>query len=208
MTYIQNPLSYQVPELGSKISPRQLEIIVKASELLSKKGAEGLTIKNLAHEMKFSEAALYRHFGSKEKIIVSLIEHVICQLDDLFVTIDKQMPPDHRFASYFEMLFQYFNENKNLVDVAFSDGLFEKTELTKKALHGVSNIMQKHLIPIVMDGKLSGDFPMEMNADRIIHLLLGAFRYQMQKWSIGDYKFDVQKSGIDIMLGLLSLFKK
>ncbi len=208
MTYIQNPLSYKVPETGSNISPRQLEIITKASKLLSKKGAEGLTIKNLAKEMKFSEAALYRHFGSKEKIVIALIEHVVCQFEDLFLTIDKGLPPQHRFTSYFNLLFQYFNENKNLVDVAFSDGMFEKTTDIIEAQNGISNVMQKHLIPIIMDGKLSQDFPMDMNADRIIHILIGTFRFQMQKWSISDYKFDVILSGKDIMTGLLALFKK
>jgi TetR/AcrR family transcriptional regulator, fatty acid metabolism regulator protein len=208
MTYIQNPLSYKVPETGANISPRQLEIIAKASKLLSKKGAEGLTIKNLAKEMKFSEAALYRHFKSKEKIVVALIEHEICQLEDLFMTIDKGMSPPNRYAAFFDVLFRYYQENKNLVDVVFSDGIFEKKPEILEALNGLSNVMQKHLIPIIMDGKLSQDFPMDMNADRIIHILIGTFRLQMQKWSTSDYKFDVALSGNDIMGGLLKLFKK
>jgi AcrR family transcriptional regulator len=36
------------------------------------KGIKGLTIKILAKEMGFSESAIYRHFESKEDIIVLL----------------------------------------------------------------------------------------------------------------------------------------
>ncbi len=208
MTYIQNPLSYQVPEIGGNISPRQLEIITKASKLLSKKGAEGLTIKSLAKEMKFSEAALYRHFGSKEKIVVALIENEICQMENLFLTIDKSLPPSHRYKAFFDLLFRYYQDNKNMVDVAFSEGIFDRKPEILDALNGLSNVMLKHLIPIIMDGKLNQDFPMEMNADRITHILLATFRFQMQKWSISEYKFDVVISGNDIMSGLLNLFGK
>jgi AcrR family transcriptional regulator len=37
----------------------------------------GLTIKNLAAEMGFTEAAVYRHFKSKEDIIVAMLEHLL-----------------------------------------------------------------------------------------------------------------------------------
>lgn len=207
MTYIQNPLSYKAPADAGNISNRQLEIISKASKLLSKKGSEGLTIKNLAKEMKFSEAALYRHFGSKEKIVIALLVNLIYQLDELFMSIDKEMSPSHRYNAYFDKLLTFFNENKNLTDVAFYDGLFVRTVDTREALNGISNIMQKHLIPIVMDGKLTKDFPMSLNDDRIVHIALGTFRFHMQKWSASEYQIDVERTGSDVMGALLPLFK-
>jgi AcrR family transcriptional regulator len=208
MTYKQNPLSYQAPEKAGPLSRRQEEIISKTSKLLSKKGSQGLTIKNLAKEMKFSEAALYRHFSSKEKIVVALLENLIFQLDKLFLSIDKEMPASHRYQTYFNSLFIFFEVNRDLVDVTFSEGIFEKTQETTEALNGVSSIMNKHLIPIVMAGKLSGDFPMELNAERIIHILIGTFRLQMQKWSLSNYSFDVVLTGNDVMGILLPLFKR
>ena len=57
-----------------KISDRQLEIIKAAGKILTTSGVSGLTIKNLAKEMKFSESAIYRHFTSKEEIIIALLE--------------------------------------------------------------------------------------------------------------------------------------
>ena len=58
------------------ISDRQLEIIEAAGKILTASGLSGLTIKNLAKEMKFSESAIYRHFASKEDIIISLLEYL------------------------------------------------------------------------------------------------------------------------------------
>ncbi|MFN5416495.1 MAG: TetR/AcrR family transcriptional regulator, partial [Flavobacteriia bacterium] len=58
-----------------KISNRQIELIEAAGKLLSTAGISGLTTKNLAKEMNFSESAIYRHFKSKEDIIVEMLNY-------------------------------------------------------------------------------------------------------------------------------------
>ena len=68
-----------------KISDRQLEIIEAAGKILTASGVSGLTIKNLAKEMKFSESAIYRHFTSKEEIIIALLE---------FLKVFRKLPVD------------------------------------------------------------------------------------------------------------------
>ena len=62
--------------MTTAISDRQLEIIEAAGKILTTSGVSGLTIKNLAKEMKFSESAIYRHFTSKEEIIIALLEYL------------------------------------------------------------------------------------------------------------------------------------
>lgn len=57
-----------------EITDRQQEIIEAACKILTASGVGGLTIKNLAKEMQFSESAIYRHFASKEEIIISLLQ--------------------------------------------------------------------------------------------------------------------------------------
>lgn len=208
MTHTQNPLSYEAPSYAGSLTKRQLEIIAKASQLLSRQGAGGLTTKNLAREMNFSEAALYRHFNSKEKIIVTLLDFITYQLDTLFSKMDKNLPTAEKYVLFFDTLFVFFQEERELTPVVFADGLFEKTQATVVALNGISSVLQKHLIPIVMDGKVSSDFPMTINADRIVHILLGTFRFHMQKWSDSRHTFDAVKTGNDLMLTLLHLFKK
>lgn len=63
------------------ISDRQFEIIVAAGKILSTSGVGGLTIKNLAREMGFSESAIYRHFDSKEAIIIAMLNFLAEDMD-------------------------------------------------------------------------------------------------------------------------------
>lgn len=72
------------------LSERQLEIIKASGKILMESGIAGLTTKNLAREMHFSESALYRHFKNKEAIVTLLIAYLSENITQRFDTISIQ----------------------------------------------------------------------------------------------------------------------
>lgn len=75
------------------ITPRQLEIIEAAGKILTASGVSGLTIKNLAKEMQFSESAIYRHFKSKEDIIIAMLNYLADNIDKRLANLDSSLTP-------------------------------------------------------------------------------------------------------------------
>lgn len=55
---------------------RQQQIVDAARKLIFKYGSEHLTVKKIAAEVGFSEAAIYRHFKSRKEILSFLLEHM------------------------------------------------------------------------------------------------------------------------------------
>ena len=89
-----------------EIKPRQLEIIEAAGKILSVSGVSGLTIKNLAKEMKFSESAIYRHFTSKEEIIIAMLNYIAESIDErLQNTIQANDNPEEKLKKLFQNQF-------------------------------------------------------------------------------------------------------
>lgn len=72
-----------------EITPRQLEIIEATGKILTKSGTSGLTIKNLAKEMNFSESAIYRHFSSKEDIILAMMNFLAESIDQRLTNLPE-----------------------------------------------------------------------------------------------------------------------
>lgn len=208
MAYTQNPLTFTVKNTSEKISARQLEIIHASGKLLTTKGSNGLTIKNLSHEMKFSEAALYRHFKSKEEIVASMLDFLAGELDKYFNNLDKTKKPSERFLDFNKCQFDYFVANPHFTIVVFSEGLFEFTEKINSSIQGLFTVQQKHLIPIIMDGKLDQTFPMEIHSEKIVLILLATLKMQMTKWSYSNFNSDLERSGMDMANTLLQIFKK
>jgi TetR/AcrR family fatty acid metabolism transcriptional regulator len=58
-----------------EFTDRQIEIMEAATNRISKYGIQNLTIKTLAEDIGLSEPALYRHFKSKNEILLSLLEY-------------------------------------------------------------------------------------------------------------------------------------
>lgn len=208
MAYTQNPLTFEVKNTAEKISARQLAIINASAKLLTESGSSGLTVKNLAKEMQFSEAALYRHYSSKEAIIVSMLEYLSSELENHFNTLDKSKSSSERFLDYNKCQVDYFKTNSNFVTIAFSDGLFDATENINLAVSGIATVLQKHLIPIIMDGKLDNTFPMEIHSEKIVHLILASFKLHMVKWRATNYSSDIEGTTLDYAKTMIAIFRK
>ena len=57
----------------NSLTERQGEILDASINIISKKGIQNLTIKNISNEIGFSEPAIYRHFESKIEILLTIL---------------------------------------------------------------------------------------------------------------------------------------
>jgi TetR/AcrR family transcriptional regulator len=64
------------PEPAHTATPRQEELVDHALALVREAGLPGLTVRRLAERAGFTEAALYRHFASKQELLVALIDSI------------------------------------------------------------------------------------------------------------------------------------
>ncbi|PIV95430.1 MAG: TetR/AcrR family transcriptional regulator [Flavobacteriaceae bacterium CG_4_10_14_3_um_filter_31_253] len=190
------------------ISDRQFEIIEAAGKILTTFGISGLTIKNLAKEMKFSESALYRHFTSKEEIIIVLLEYLAKNMEERYTTaISIEQSPEDKFITLFQNQFSFFNENPHFVVAVFSDGLLEESIRINEVMMKIMNVKIKHLLPIISEGQQKKIFTNSITSDELIHIVMGTFRLQMFKWRIANFQFDISRNGDNMIQALLTLIK-
>ncbi|MFZ4547500.1 MAG: TetR/AcrR family transcriptional regulator [Bacteroidales bacterium] len=190
------------------ITPRQLEIIEAAGKILTASGVSGLTIKNLAKEMQFSESAIYRHFKSKEEIILAMLNYLADGMDKRLSNLAKPTDPVEQFKSLFREQFRFFSENPHFVVAVFSDGLMEESQLINQSFLKLLNVKIKNLMPIIMEGQQKGIFTNAITTDELMHIIMGTFKLQMFKWRIANFEFDIKRSGDNMVQSLLTLIKK
>ncbi len=192
-----------------EIKERQLDIIEAAGTLLTRSGVGGLTIKNLAAEMDFSESALYRHFTSKEEIIISMLQYLASDMDARLSSVtEKASDPKTMFRSIFKSQFQFFSRNPHYVVAVFSDGLMDASSRINEKTMQLMEIKGKHLLPIILQGQKMGIFTIELSAGELLHISVGSFRLQMFKWKAGNFEFNIEKRGGEIIEAVLKLIVK
>ena len=191
-----------------KLTNRQEEIIQSAGKIMSIKGVSGLTIKNLANEMGFSESALYRHFKSKEEIIVTMLEFLADTMNDKFSeAIKKELVVEDKFKNIFNTQFDFFAEFPYFVTAIFPDSLMDESPKINETIFKVMQVKIKHLMPIVIQGQQEGVFTNEITSEQLIHIVMGSFRLQMFKWRINKFQFDIKINGGAMIHAVLTLIK-
>jgi len=189
------------------ITKRQIEIIEAAGKLLTAGGVANLTTNKLAKELGFSEAALYRHFESKNAIINALLLY-LAELMDAYLTeitnLDK--PADELLSLVFLKQVDFFKENTHFLMAIFSNGLWEKNEKIKSSIRTVMAVKKKHLNIIFTKGVESNTFIKTIEKSSMIHITMGTFRFILLQWKMNNFKMDISTKGDFMIQELNTIF--
>jgi len=192
-----------------QISDKQQAIIEASGKILMENGVLGLTTKNLALEMNFSESALYRHFKNKEEIILLLIKYLSNNINERFENIlNADINPEEKYIQLFKSQFEFFNKNPHFIVIVLSDGLMDNSVVIKNEVLKLIQTNATCYKKVIIQGQNSKIFNQEIGADDLVNFAMGTFRLQMLKWKLSNFSLDLETEGLKTMIKLLNLFKK
>ena len=195
--------------IKNEISNRQLEIIEVSGKILIEKGIKGLTTKTVASEMNFSESAIYRHFKSKEEILVALLSLLKQNMNKRLTSeIKPQNTSAENFKAVFTSQFNYFKKNPHFVVAVLSDGLLDESEEIRTIILQLMQNKMQLLAQILEQGKQTNEFTSEISTEDLLPIILGSFRFQMLKWKLSNFQYDITTEGNKTIDNLLALIQK
>lgn len=106
------------------------ELLQTALEMIDTDGLENITLRDLTQRIGTSRTAVYRHFESKEALILRVIEKGYEQLDEIFTPIfrDKSRSVEARFELMSRAYLQFAIEHPNLYRLLFGERYREERE--------------------------------------------------------------------------------
>ena len=188
------------------ISIRQKEIIEASGKILISKGIKGLTTKNLALEMGFSESAIYRHFANKEDIIVlmfsTMLENFQIRLHEI---VDRNESALSKLQSLFESQFRYFAENPHYTVAVLADEIYFEGDRVKQAFLQILGYKQSIITAIIEQGKLDGEVRLDIDNEQLLHIIVASYRFQMLRWRYENFEFDLEAQGKITLQSIITL---
>ena len=190
------------------IKPRQLEIIEAAGKLLSTSGISGLTIRNLAFEMNFSESAIYRHFSSKEEIIITLLRYLSKSIDKILKESFKSDDFEKDFTALFRKLSIFFKKNPFYVVTVFSERRINENDRIGEKIIQLMNNLTKYIQAVIKEGQKRDVITNSHTPEQIAQIIIPAYQHQMFKWKINNCESDIVRSSDSLSNSFLELLKK
>ena len=99
------------------------ELLQTALEMIDKEGLDAITLRELTQRLGTSRTAVYRHFESKEALILAVIEKGYEKLDKMFTPIfqDRTQSVEDRFKTMGRAYLDFAIEHPSLYRLLFGE---------------------------------------------------------------------------------------
>ena len=175
---------------------RQKEIIAVSLDLISEKGIQGLTIKNLAQRIGISEPAIYRHYENKIEILLTILELFKENTLQVFEgQADISGTAVERIAHVFTNQFRILAAKPQLVAVIFSEEIFRNEPVLMDRIRGIMDHIITSITGIIRQGQMNGEVRKDMDARHLAIMIIGGLRLFVKQWQMKDFAFDLMGEG-------------
>ena len=188
---------------------RQIEITEVALELISEKGIQGLTIKNLAKKIGITEPAIYRHYDSKTDILIAVLDLFKQNTEQLF---EKELNNEGKAIDKIEHLFtkhfSSFSATPSLVSVIFSEEIFRNEPVLIAKIAEIIDKNDKILTTIIIKGQEIGEIRTDIEAKILSTIILGTLRLFVKKWQFSEFSYNLPTEGKKLIESIKLLIVK
>lgn len=192
-----------------QFTDRQIEIMEAATNRISKHGIQHLTIKTLAEDIGVSEAALYRHFKSKNVILLSLLEYFQAEMKGRMQAVMSEPvgTAGDELRAIFNSQLQSFTAKPAIVSVIFAESIFHFDEGLSKKVAEIMEMMQEHVKSNIQKGQEKGQYSKLVGTSTLTTIIIGGMRMAVLKWKLSGYRSNLIKEGKTVLNGLLKMIE-
>lgn len=190
--------------MKKEIKSRKESIILSAIEIIDELGMQGLSVRELAKKEGITDGALYRHFNSKEDIILAVLEYY--SQDDAIITQTiklKEMSPEQAIVFALGSLAEFYEKHPKVSVISSMYECFRHSGDTSEKIKDIIELRFNMINNLIKTGKSLGQFNQEIDSELVTDIILSSARETLLKWKISGYTFSLKQrmiSALEIIL--------
>ncbi|MEO8237213.1 MAG: TetR family transcriptional regulator [Flavobacterium sp.] len=166
-----------------ELNDKKIQILEVAEKLFSEKGFEGTSIRDISKAAKINVAMVSYYFGSKERLLESLI---LYKTSDLRLLLEnllmENLEPLDKVNKLIEIYIQRINCNRGIYRVLHFELTLKKREQSLEAFTELKKGNLKLLEAIIQEGQSKGIFRKDVIIPLITPTIMGTFfHFHMNK---------------------------
>lgn len=185
---------------------RKDSLILTAIELIDSIGIQGLTIRELAKCQGITEGAIYRHFKTKNDIIIAVLDQ-FSSFDSTIIGVIKEnnMNAKEGLSFLIKSYAEYYENYPDLTAVEFIyDFIKNEPELAQK-MRDIFDYRFASTLNIIAEGKDKKEIVCDMDSDQLADIILGIKKQIVFRWRLYRYSFGLKEKMTSAVNGILQL---
>ena len=153
---------------------RQEQIKQAVLNIIYTDGLKNLSTRNLAKKIGMSEGSIFRHFPTKQDIVLSIIKDVQDEFIGKLRTIaNSKLEPEQRLNDYLCQTVRYLTENKGITMLLFSEASHNNDAMLKTNLQQIFNNQKLLVSKIILDGIAIGQWDEGIAVENVAMIYMG-----------------------------------
>ncbi|MDF2587651.1 MAG: transcriptional regulator TetR family [Anaerocolumna sp.] len=189
--------------MEENILHRKERIIITTIDIIDEIGILSLSTREIARRQGVSEATLFRHFKSKNDILIAVLDY-FSQFDtDIYQsTILKKLKPIDAVTYYVTANTEYYENYPAITSIMqIFDVLKGEQGLTDK-INEIKNRSTHYLKLLIEEAQLVGDLRVEIDSEILALMISGLCREICLTWRLSGKNFSLKEKTL-IALKLL-----
>jgi AcrR family transcriptional regulator len=149
-----------IPRPGSSAEETRRRILTAAKEIYETKGTRGTTTREVAERAGVNEATLFRHFGSKNALLLAMREYM-CGLEEFNIVMDSLSGTiEEDLLLVARSLVKRMREQRKMMCVNMAESALGEVELLQPEWRGPRQIRARaaqYFADHIARGALAGD---------------------------------------------------
>jgi AcrR family transcriptional regulator len=161
-----NSLSLPPTLEAAPFTERQREILERTRELVEETGLANLTLKKVAERVGFSEPAIYRHFASKQELVLALVDLLRERLlgGMRAIAAETSLPPRARIERMVRHHVGILRQTRGLPLLLVAEGLASGDSALLAKMNGVLRGYQSMLVALLEEAGVPPSPPLPHQA--------------------------------------------
>ncbi|HYX05677.1 MAG TPA: TetR/AcrR family transcriptional regulator [Bacteroidales bacterium] len=153
---------------------RQEQIKKAVLDIIYTDGLKHLSTRNLASRIGMSEGAIFRHFATKQDIIMSILTDVQRDfIGSLRIIATASKDPQERLNQFLCQTVKYLIKNKGITMLMFSEASHNNDITLKNSLLKIFNNQKQLVSKIILDGIALGNWDESVPVENVAMLYMG-----------------------------------
>jgi AcrR family transcriptional regulator len=173
---------------------RKEKIILTTIEILDELGFQGLSTKEICKRQGVSEGTLYKHFRSKDEVIIGVLEYYSKFDADIKETIEiKNLTAKEGITYIITCFAEYYESYPAMTAILNSHEVFRHEAGVAHKIIEIFESRTNYITNLIEKGIKSGEIKSDVDSDSLSDIILGSCTAITLKWRMRNCSFPLKE---------------
>lgn len=161
-------------------------------DVIAREGIQNLTMKKIAERLDISDAALYRHFNSKNDMLIYVVGQIELELiSQIKEKAELKKEPMEQLQQVLVQHLHYVEKKPAIPTVLFSEALHYEDRRIKSKISRMLNDYRHFITRILEEAKTQHQVRQNLDTQIAAEMVIGVIQSAVIFWSLSDYSYSI-----------------